>query len=110
MASNFNRYTSRAIGSSPTSVGSYTVPANTVTTVIGLSVANIITTDVTVTVTHFDGVNTTNIAKDVPLPTGSSAVIVGGNQKIVMTTGDSVRVSSNTASSVDVLMSVLEVS
>ena len=50
----------------------------------------------------------THIIKDAPIPSGSSLVPIGGDQKLVLTTGDAIKVSANTASSVDVVMSVLQ--
>ena len=41
MANTFLNKTSRAIGTTPTEVGSYTVAASTETTIIGLTIANI---------------------------------------------------------------------
>ena len=53
--------------------------------------------------------HTTHIIKDGPIPTGGSLVILGGDQKVVLMTGDKVIVTSNTASSCDVIMSFLEI-
>ena len=109
MASNFTRKLSRNIGTSPTSVGTYTVAASTQVTIIGLSLANVAATQVNVTVEIFDGVNSTRIVKDAPIPVGGSLVAIGGEQKVVLVTGDSVRITSNTASSVDAALSLLEI-
>jgi len=109
MANNFKRYTSRGIGTAPTTVGAYTVPGSTQVTIIGLSVSNTSNNAVTVTAVHYDGADATNLVKNAPLMVGSTIVIVGGDQKLVLQTGDSIRVNSSLASSVDVVMSVLEV-
>ena len=50
-----------------------------------------------------------HLIKDAPVPSGGSIVIVGGDQKVVLEATHSVKVSSNTASSVDVVMSILEI-
>jgi hypothetical protein len=110
MANTFKRYTQRNVGTSVVSVGSYTVPAATQTTVIGLSVANLTANTVKATVIHHDGSNSTNIVKAAQVLPGTSLVIVGGDQKLVLQTGDSVRVSSDTETSLDVVMSILEIS
>ena len=89
MANVFETYTSRAIGNSLTAVGSHTVAASH-------------------TETYNDASNDTHIIKNAPLPAGSSLVPIGGDQKIVLTVGDSIKVSANTASSVDAVMSVLD--
>lgn len=113
MASNFYVKTSRSIGTSLTSVGSYTVAAATQSTVIGLAVANSLTgalsgASIYVEATVNDGANDTYIIRNALVPSGSSLVLVGGDQKIVLQTGYSVKVKSDTTSSVDVIMSVLE--
>jgi len=109
MANTFKRKLSRAIGTSLTAVGSYTVPSSTATTVIGLVVSNITASQVLITATVNDGSNDTNLIKDAPVPSGGAIVIVGGDQKVVLETLDSVKVKSDTASSVDVVMSILEI-
>ena len=49
------------------------------------------------------------IIKDAPIPVGSSLIVVGGEQKVVMEPGDTLKVTSNTASSADVVLSILEI-
>jgi hypothetical protein len=109
MANTFTRKLSRSIGTSLTAVGSYTVGSSTDVTVIGLTVANRTASQVLVDATLNDGSNDTYIVKDAPVPAGSSLVIVGGDQKVVLTTNDSIKVKSDTASSVDAIMSILEI-
>lgn len=109
MANTFKNYTQRNVGTSAVAVGSYTVPASTETTVIGLSVANVTAGTVKATVVHNDGSNDTRIVKDAEILAGSSLIVVGGDQKLVLETGDSVKVSSDTATSLDVVMSILEI-
>lgn len=111
MASSFKRYTSRDVGTAQVSVGSYTVPANTSTTVIGMTFSNVSNSAIDITAVHVDTSNNqTHIVKTAPVPVGSSLVAVGGSQKIVLETGDSIQVSASANTSVDVIMSVLEVS
>ena len=64
---------------------------------------------VNIDVTLNDGANDTYIVKDAPVPVGGALVPIGGNQKIVMVTGDSIKVNSSAASSVDAVLSVLEI-
>ena len=109
MANTFKRKLSRTVGTSLTSVGGYTVPSSTATTVIGLTVSNVTASQVLITAVVNDGSNDTHLIKDAPVPSGGSIVIVGGDQKVVLETADSVKVSLNTASSVDVVMSILEI-
>jgi len=109
MANTFKRKLSRSIGTSLTSVGSYTVAASTQVTVIGLTVANTTASQILVDATVNDGTNDTYLIKEAPVPSGGSMIIIGGDQKVVLETNDTIKVKSNTASSVDVVMSVLEI-
>lgn len=109
MANTFLRKTSRNIGTSATTVGSYTVGASTATTVIGLTCANTTTAAITVDVQHNDGSNDTYVVKGATVPAGGSLVVVGGDQKVVLEAGDSVKVTSSAATSCDVIMSILEI-
>ena len=109
MANTFLRKTSRSIGTSAVTVGSYTVGESTATTDIGLSCANSPTAAITVDVTHNDGSNDTFLVKTATVPSGGSLVVVGGDQKVVLQTGDSIKVTSSAASSCDVMMSILEI-
>jgi len=108
MANTFKNRTLRAVGTSPVDVGAV-VASSTQTTLIGMTVANITSSVISVTVTVNDGSNTTHIVKEAPIPTGGSLVVLGGDQKVVLMTGDKVIVTSNTASSADVIMSFLEI-
>ena len=108
MANAFKNRTLRAVGTSPVDVGAV-VAGSTETTLIGMTLANITSGVISVTATLHDGSNTTHIVKDAPIPTGGSLILLGGDQKVVLMTGDKVIVTSNTASSVDVIMSFLEI-
>lgn len=109
MANTFTRKTSRNIGTAATQVGSYTVGAATSTTIIGLTVCNTSAAAVTADIYHYDGTNTTYLVKGAPINVGGSLVAVGGDQKVVLITGDSIYVKSSAATSLDVVMSVLEI-
>ena len=109
MANTFKRKLSRNIGTSLTNVGGYTVAADTQTTVIGLAVSNTSASQVLVDATVYDASNDYYLIKEAPVPSGGSIIIVGGDQKVVLETGDSVRVKSDTASSIDIVMSLLEI-
>jgi sugar/nucleoside kinase (ribokinase family) len=108
MANTFKNRTLRAVGTSPVDVGAV-VASSTETTLIGMTLANITSGVISVTATLNDGSNTTHIVKDAPIPTGGSLILLGGDQKVVLMTGDKIIVTSNTASSVDVIMSFLEI-
>lgn len=109
MPNTFTRKLSRSIGTSASAIGSYTVGPSTETTVIGLTLANRTASQVLAKVRLNDGANDTFIVNDAPIPAGSSLVVVGGDQKVVLVTGDSITVESDTASSIDAIMSILEI-
>ena len=90
----------------------YTTPGSTATTVIGVNVANIVTQSiyVDVQVTDSSAGVTKYLVKGAIIPQGSSVVLVGGEQKVVLESGDSMTVTSNVDSSADVVVSVLEIS
>jgi hypothetical protein len=113
MANTFKNRTLRAVGTSPVDVGAV-VLGSTQTTLIGMTVANITTGVISVTVqliNHPSGgsATTTHIVQDAPIPTGGSLVVLGGDQKVVLMEDDKITVTSNTASSADVIMSFLEI-
>ena len=91
-----------------TAVGSHTVASGTTETIIGLTVSNVTGSAVNVNVAYNDGSNDTYIVKNAPVPSGGALTPIGGDQKIVLTVGDSLKVSSNTASSIDAVMSLLQ--
>ena len=112
MANAFLSETDKEIGTSAATI--YTCPASTETTIIGLSVANIVTSQITVSV-KLNGAGRTSgavddvhLVKDAPIPVGGTLVVVGGDQKVVMEPGDTVTVVSDTASSADVVLSHLD--
>ena len=108
MANTFKLATDTAVGTSAATV--YTCPASTATTIIGLTIANIVSAQilVDVQVTNNDGDNV-YLVKAAPVPVGSSLVVVGGDQKVVLEAADTITVTSDTASSADVALSLLEI-
>ena len=108
MANYFKRKLQANVGTSLTAVGSYTVPASNTATVIGLTLTNITGNTVFADATLNNGTGDTYIIKAAPVPAGGALVVVGGDQKIVLEAGDSVKVKSDTATSIDVVMSILE--
>lgn len=100
MANTFKNYVSASVGTSATTV--YTVPASTTAVTIGLSVANTTASQITVDV-QAAGVY---VVKGAPIPAGSGLSVLDG--KIILETTDTVVVTSDTASSADVILSVLE--
>ena len=108
MANAFKNRTLRAVGTSPVDVGAV-VASSTETTLIGMTIANRVSSVISVDVQLHDGSNATYIVKAAPVPVGGSLIVVGGDQKIVLNVGHKIIVTSNTASSADVIMSFLEI-
>ena len=108
MANSFKIKTDTAVGTSPATI--YTCPGSTETTIIGLSIANIVSSQITadVQLENNDGDNI-YLIKAAPIPVGSTLVVVGGDQKVVMEASDVLKVTTNTASSGDVALSILEI-
>ena len=96
----FKNYTGSAVGTSPSTV--YTVPALTTSVTIGLNIANVSSGIITVDV-QAAGVY---VVKAAPIPAGSAFSFLDG--KIILEAADTVVVTSDTASSADVILSVLE--
>ncbi len=108
MANSFKNAAVAGVGSSAATI--YTTPSATSTTIIGLTIANVlstpITADVYVTLSAVDYY----LIKNASIPPGGTLVPVGGDQKVVLETTDSIKVVANTAASCDVIISVLEIS
>ena len=100
MANTFKNYTGASIGTSPSTV--YTVPASTTAVIIGLNLANRTASSVTVDVQ----LGSTYIVKGAPVPAGSALSALDG--KIIAETTETIVVTSDTASSIDAIVSVLE--
>ena len=110
MANAFKNKTHRQIGTTLTKIEAYDCPGSTETTIIGLTIANTSASAIEVDATLNDGTNDFYIVKAAPVPVGSSLVVIGGDQKVVLMPGDSVKVRSDTATSADAIMSILEIS
>jgi len=113
MANAFLSETQTGVGTSPVTI--LTCGASTETTIIGLSVANIVTSQITVDVILNASGRTSGaedsvyLVKAAPVPVGGTLVVVGGDQKVVMEPGDVITVTSDTATSADVVLSHLDI-
>jgi hypothetical protein len=110
MANNFKSVGANAIGLTKTTV--YTAPALTTSTVIGMSVSNILTNDTLIKVDIIVGKGASEfyILKGAPILPGGALVAIGGDQKVVLEAGNTLKVVSTVAASADVIISALEVS
>jgi hypothetical protein len=107
MANTFKSYTKASIGISQ--VDAYTVPSSTTSVVIGFCLSNrsASTILVDVFVNKFSVSDDVYIVKGIEIPVGTLYDFNAGN-KIILESGDKIQIQSNTASSVDAIISVLE--
>jgi hypothetical protein len=109
MANTFTRKTSQNVGASPNIIGAYTVPSATTTIVIGLTCTNTTGSAITANVFLANASANTYIVANAPISSGASLIPIGGDQKIVMITGDKIYVQSSAATSIDAILSIMEI-
>ena len=95
----------------------YTTPSSTTTVVVGLLIANIHTAQITATVKLVSDTSgggraatntTTFLIKAAPIPVGASMEVpIGG--KLVLETTDTITAKSDVASSLDVALTIMEI-
>jgi len=100
MANTFKNYTSTSVGTSQTTV--YTVPSATTAVLIGCNLANKTGSQITVDVQ----IGSTYLVKGAPVPSGAALGVLDG--KVIMEATETLEVTSSDASSLDVILSVLE--
>ena len=118
MANTFRVHTKAAVGTSAQTI--YTVGGSTTAIILGLVLGNVTGSAVNVTVTlesdtaHDDGAGSdfTNgnveLVTNAPVPAGGSLEILSGS-KVVMEATDVLKVTSDTASSIDAALSFMEI-
>ena len=124
MAQAFKRYTNRYVGTSQTAIigttyirigpnngdefdSNYITASTKAAIVVGLTLCNVTSGAIKANVKLSDdeGSNSCWIALNVPIPAGDAIELIQG--KLVLEQDDSVYVASDTATSLDVVMSVL---
>ena len=108
MANTFRSYGAAAV--STTDVNVYTVPAATQAVILGVTVANLLSSTVNISVKITKASGTYFLVKIAPVLTGSSIEVIGSGSKFVAEAADIIKVVSDTASSVDAIVSCLEIS
>tara|TARA_R110002020_G_scaffold170018_2_gene359368 strand:+ start:200 stop:526 length:327 start_codon:yes stop_codon:yes gene_type:complete len=104
MAQDFRRFTSNNVGTSVVTVHT----SNSYDTLIGISLSNVTSSAITVDCYINDGSNDIYLVKDAPIPTGSALQVLDGGAKVVVQSGDAIKVKSDTASSLDVYVSAVD--
>ena len=127
MANTFKAYTKSSVGTSATTA--YEVGLGGASTktaiVIGISLSNIASTPINVSVqidrpanlgSNASPVDDVYLAKNIPIPSGSTLEIMAGQKLILeyhitnnVNAGDKIVVTSDTASSLDVIVNALEI-
>jgi len=106
MANTFKRKTGNSVGTTLTTI--YTVPASTTTVMIGGVISNVTGTDADAVVLTSDGTNDISlIGADTPIPANTALSFIDG--KIVLETGDTVKVQGSAANQLDVHLSIMEI-
>lgn len=108
MANAFKNVTESTIATSLTDV--ITAAGSAETTVIGMTIANTHTAQVTVDIQLVPASgDTVYIIKDAPIPVGSSLIVVGGEQKVVLEAGDKLKALCSVGSVAHSTISILEI-
>ena len=105
MANTFKNALARNVGTSATTV--YTAPASKNSIAIELDLCNTTSSGVTADVYITSSANNYYLIKSAPVPVGGSLQVIAG-QKIVLSNGDTLKVVSSVASSIDVVGAILE--
>ena len=106
MAQNFrNQLTHTAIGTSPVDI---LAQANTYDTVDGVRIVNVAASAVNVDCYIVNNSNNTYLIKNCPVPAGSSLELIDGGAKIILKSGDKITAKSDTASSLNAVVSYID--
>ena len=100
MPNTLTNYTTSDVGTSPATL--YTVPASTTGTIVGLQIANTTASQIAIDVQVAD----VYVIKGAPIPANSALSVLDG--KLVVKTTETVVITSDTATSADAILSVLE--
>ena len=84
----------------------YSVPASTTTVIVGLTFANISTSQITVSAKLGTSQGTGHLIKNIPIPVGSSFEYMGCN-KVVMETTDVLKLTASGAT--DIALCFMEI-
>ena len=109
MANTFKSVTSGSIGTTLTNV--YTCPDDTTTIILGAGMANTEGNPIGGSIKLASGLGADDVfvVKQAPVPVGSTVEVMSGN-KVVLQEADVLQFQSDTASSLDATISLLEIS
>ena len=107
MPNTFKNSFGKNVGTSAVTV--YTCPSATQTTLIGLSVANTISSPITCDAYITSSAVDYYLIRGATVPVGGALVISGGDQKTVLEVADALKIVTSAANSADVVASYLEI-
>ena len=108
MATNFKNIIGKEIGTQRVAV--YTTPAATSTTVIGMNIANLTGSMVSVDIEIGDEASSIGyMIKRMPIPPSTAMKPIGKGEKIVLDASNTLYVTSDTTESLDVILSLVEI-
>jgi len=108
MANAFKNSFQKSVGTNPATL--YTAGAGVQATVVGMSLSNLTASDIKADVYVTSSGTDYYIVKDATIEPGSALVPIGGDQKVVLEATDAIKVVSDTSTSIDAILSVLEIS
>jgi len=107
MAQNFRRYIERSIGTSAVDIPDGT-DFDSYDTIVGINIANIVAQQITISAYISNGGSNYYLIKDAPIPAGAALQVLDGGAKFVVASGDRLWIVSDTANSVDVIVSAVD--
>jgi len=108
MATFFRNSLIKNVGTVP--IVAVTTAANARATVIGLSLANLTEGVVTASITVSDDTSiSAYYIKDVVIPPNSSMRVINGGEKLMLSTSNSLEISSNQDDALDAIVSYVEI-
>ena len=108
MAQNFQRTLKQNISNSSGSATELRAATTTNDAIIGVRCTNTSGSSVDITVMVVNSATDYHIIKSAPIPTGGSLELIDGGSKVVLQTGDSVEAYASAATSVDIILSVVD--
>jgi hypothetical protein len=104
MAQNFRRYLNRNTGTSAVTI----FTSDSYDTIVGINVANTTGSSVNASVYITNSTLDYYLIKTAPIPSGSSLQVLDGGAKFVVQSGDALKIISDTASSLDTVVSTVD--
>lgn len=108
MAQNFNRFLAKDIGGTSAGTSTSVVTANSTDCIISIRLANTVGSTVNADCFVRNGSTDYYIIKTVPIISGGSIELIDGGSKIIMKNGDELFVKSDTTTSVDCAVGIVD--